>query len=147
MLRRVVLTRDPVEAALAALDPPWSGAPPSPSGDLPPEHPLHGAVGAWLDFFGVVRATEDDQPLIALDYEAHQKMAQHQLEQLLGRLEARYPLLAVLVVHRLGVVPVGESSLLVRIFSAHRKEALEACASLIDELKTWVPIWKHPVRG
>jgi len=143
----VVLTRDPVEAALAALDPTWATDPPSPSGDLPPGHPLHGATGAWLEFYGVVRASEDDHPIVALDYEAHPEMAQHQLEQLLSRLETRYPLLAVLVVHRLGVVPVGTASLLVRILSAHRKEALEACASLIDELKHWVPIWKHPVRG
>lgn len=104
-----------------------------------------GADGAWLDFYGLVRDTEPDGAVItAIDYEAHVAMAVHQIHRILDRLEARYPLSAVALVHRIGPVPVGVPSLLVRILAPHRGEALAACALLIDELKRDVPIWKHP---
>lgn len=141
MERIVVVTEAPLEAALAegvARGEPGSGL-------LTASVVADGAVGAWLDFYGVVRAAEPDGTLLAgLDYEAYVPMAVHQLHLLLDRLEPRYPLSGVAVVHRIGFVPVGEPSLLVRILSPHREEALAACAQLIDELKREVPIWKHP---
>ena len=138
MRAMVVLTPDAIPEALASLTEPWSAAPGT--GD--------GSVGAWLDFYGIVRAEEPEAggaAIRALEYEAHEEMAVHQMEKILADLASKYPLRAVLVVHRLGVVPVGEPSLLVRILSPHRGEALAAAASFIDELKKWVPIWKHAV--
>ncbi len=124
---------------------------------------LYETSGAWLDFYGVVRDREDPEdsgptehettayraeghPITAIEYEAHEEMAVHQMERILNELASKYPLNAALVIHRIGRVPVGEASLLVRILSPHRTEALGACAEFIDELKTWVPIWKHPER-
>ena len=110
-------------------------------------NPAHawGSDGAWLDFYGIVRGAEPDgSPIAEIEYEAHPAMAEHQIHLILDRLETRHPLSALLVVHRIGTVPVGEPSLLVRILSPHRGEALRACTELIDELKRDVPIWKHP---
>ncbi len=81
----------------------------------------------------------------AIDYEAHEDMAVHRMERILEELGSKHSLTAALAIHRIGVVPVGEPSLLVRILAPHRGEALRACAEFIDELKTWVPIWKHPI--
>lgn len=104
-----------------------------------------GLDGAWLDFYGIVRDAEADGSRVeAIDYEAHVAMAEHQIHRILDRMAVKYPLSAVVLVHRTGIVPVGEPSLLVRILSPHRGEALEACAELIDDLKRDVPIWKHP---
>lgn len=156
MRSHVILTREPIEAALAALGSSWAAGP----------EVLGGAAGARLDFHGIVRRFEDgedhcghpehsDTPpaveppapfaISAIDYEAHEEMARHQIRRILAELDGKYPLEAMLVIHRIGLVPVGEASLLVRIFSGHREEALRACAEFIDQLKRWVPIWKHPV--
>jgi len=51
----------------------------------------------------------------------------------------------MLVIHRIGRIPVGEASLLVRVLTPHREEGLQACRDFLNQLKTWVPIWKHPV--
>ena len=91
-------------------------------------------------------AGEAATPIVALAYEAHEEMARHQLEKILLRLSEKYPLQATLVIHRLGIVKVGEASLLLRLLAPHREEALRACAEFIDELKRWVPIWKQVVR-
>lgn len=138
----VQIVEEPLEAALASLAPEWRGAAPGRVG----ETPWQGDAGAWLDFWGIARATEDGAPIRALRYEAHPTMAVHQVEEILRRLPERGKILAFLVLHRLGEVPVGEPSLLVRILSPHRAEAITACATFIDELKKWVPIWKHAVR-
>lgn len=133
---------------LAGLPEPWTIEPGRPAGVTRGRGASAGPVGAWLEFYGIVRdlepAGEQDERIAAIEYEAHERMALHQLERILDRLEPRYPLEAVLLVHRIGRVPVGEPSLLVRVLSGHRREALDACAELIDELKRWVPIWKHP---
>ena len=74
-------------------------------------------------------------------------MAEHQFRKLIAETKRRWPLKRLRVVHRLGVVPVGEASLLVRAEAAHRGEAFAATQFLIDELKQPVPIWKWPVSG
>jgi molybdopterin synthase catalytic subunit len=140
----VELTGTTIARALAGLGEAWNPAPES-EGSGP------GRTGACLDFYGIVRgmeATEENpagSPIVALEYEAHEAMARRQMELIIERLGESYPLEAMLVIHRTGLVPVGEASLLVRILSPHRGEALRACAEFLDQLKVWVPIWKHPV--
>ena len=161
----VQLHQEPIEARLATLDAEWRVAELS-AGSLRERGPLQGSVGAWLDFYGIVRELEDPRhrcgprregdaphehdespfPVRALRYEAHEAMAVHQITKILERLGTEHGLEAALVLHRIGEVQVGEASLLVRILSPHREEALRACAQFIDELKQWVPIWKHAVR-
>ena len=128
MEREIVITREPIDAVLGSN-----------------RIQADGRDGAWLDFYGIVRDTEPDgTPLHGIDYEAHETMAEHQLHLILDRVGSRHPISRVVLVHRIGLVPVREASLLVRILSPHRQEALTACAEIIDELKQDVPIWKHP---
>ena len=106
-----------------------------------------GDVGGVVEFWGIVRDREDGQPIAALEYSAKRDMAEHQFRKLIEETKRRWPLKRVRVAHRLGVIPVGEASLLVRVEAAHRGEAFAAAQFLIDELKQKVPIWKRGVPG
>jgi molybdopterin synthase catalytic subunit len=112
-----------------------------------PAEPVAGNVGGIVVFYGIVRDREDGRPITALEYTAYREMAEHQFRKLIAETKRRWPLKRLRVVHRLGVVPVGEASLLVRAEAAHRGEAFAATQFLIDELKQTVPIWKWPVSG
>ena len=107
--------------------------------------PLAENTGAVVRFLGVVRGTEDAQPIRAIDYQAFQRMAEHQFGLLFGELEKRWPIHSIHVVHRIGLVNAGEPSLWVEVTAAHRAEAFAAAQFLIDEMKRVVPIWKKPV--
>jgi molybdopterin synthase catalytic subunit len=109
--------------------------------DLPGADPSAGAI---LDFRGVVRGLENGQAIRGIDYEAHETMAQSQLERIGHGAAGKFDLRGVLIRHRIGFVAAGDASLVVRLTSAHRGESLKAMVWLIDELKTNVPIWKHP---
>ena len=108
--------------------------------------PLSGEseAGAVVDFWGVVRGWEDGAEITGIDYEAHRIMAEHQLRAVAEATREKFDLPRVLLHHRVGFVPVGEASLLVRLTSGHRAEAFAAGKWLVDELKKRVPIWKHP---
>jgi molybdopterin synthase catalytic subunit len=90
---------------------------------------------------------ESESSITAIDYEAFHKMAEHQFHLLFDEMENRWPIESVRLVHRLGVVKVGEASLWVEIVAPHRAEAFAACQWLIDEMKRVVPIWKRPIAG
>jgi molybdopterin synthase catalytic subunit len=102
-------------------------------------------MGAAVQFLGIVRGSEEGSAISAIEYDAHQRMAEHQFNLLFDELEKRWPLESVRLVHRLGVVKVGEPSLWVEVVSPHRGEAFAACQWLIDEMKRVVPIWKKPL--
>ena len=104
----------------------------------------HG-MGAAIYFLGVVRETEGEEKISAIEYEAFQKMAGHQFEIIFQEIEKRWPIESIHVVHRVGVVKVNEPSLWVQVIAPHRSEAFAACQWLIDEMKRAVPIWKKPV--
>jgi len=102
-------------------------------------------AGATLAFEGIVRPTEDGQPLIAIDYEAYEPMATKVLARIATRSREDFGLLGIVVEHSRGRVAVGECSFRLRVASLHRKEALAAMDRFIDELKCDVPIWKKPI--
>ena len=102
-------------------------------------------IGAVVCFVGVVRGREDDKVITAIEYEAFQKMAEHQFNLLFDEIAKRWPVESVRLVHRIGVVKVTEPSLWVEIVAPHRGEAFAACQWLIDEMKRIVPIWKRPL--
>ena len=106
---------------------------------------MSSGVGAVVSFLGVVRGDEEGNAISAIEYEAFQRMAEHQFHLLFDELERRWPIESVRVVHRLGVVKVNEPSLWVEVVAPHRGEAFAACQWLIDEMKRLVPIWKKPV--
>ena len=106
---------------------------------------MSSGMGAVIYFLGVVREAEGAEKISAIDYETFQKMAEHQFNLLFDEMEKRWPVESVRLVHRLGIVKVGEPSLWVEIVAPHRGEAFAACQWLIDEMKRVVPIWKKPV--
>lgn len=104
--------------------------------------------GAHAWFAGVTRRktkAADGQIRITatLHYEAHQTMALKELQQLADQAQKQFDLLKVIIVHRLGEVPLGEASVLVGCCSAHRKDAFQALPWIMDRLKEDVPIWKR----
>ena len=106
---------------------------------------MSGGMGAAVYFSGVVRGSEDTQPISAIEYECFRPMAEHQFHRLFDELERRWPVESIRLVHRIGVVKVNESSLWGEVIAAHRGEAFAACQWVIDEMKRVVPIWKRPV--
>jgi len=102
-------------------------------------------MGAVVSFLGVVRGIEEGKAISAIDYEAFEKMAQHQFNILFEEMAKRWPIESVRLVHRIGVVKINEPSLWVEIVTPHRGEAFAACQWLIDEMKRVVPIWKKTI--
>jgi molybdopterin synthase catalytic subunit len=103
------------------------------------KRPEDGAVTA---FEGIVRNHSRNRRTLYLDYEAYEPMALRQLEELAEQALQRFAVREVAIVHRLGRLQIGETSVLIVVASAHRAAAFDACRWLIDTLKKTVPIWK-----
>ena len=101
-----------------------------------------GEDGAVLVFEGIVRNQTRGRRTLFLDYEAYEGMALQQMEALAHEALVRFQIRDLALVHRLGRLEIGETSVLVAVASAHRGAAFEACRWLIDTLKRKVPIWK-----
>jgi molybdopterin synthase catalytic subunit/molybdopterin converting factor small subunit len=101
-----------------------------------------GEDGAALIFEGVVRHQTRGRRTLYLDYEAYEEMALAQMESLAAEALKQFPVRDVAIVHRLGRLEIGETSVLIAVASAHRAAAFDACRWLIDSLKRSVPIWK-----
>jgi molybdopterin synthase catalytic subunit len=102
--------------------------------------------GAVASFIGIAR---DDEGVAALELEHYPAMTEASLNALVDEAFVRWSLLGAVLIHRVGVISVGEPIVLVGTAANHRAEALEACAFLIDRLKTDAPFWKkeHHVDG
>jgi MoaE-MoaD fusion protein len=98
--------------------------------------------GAIVVFDGIVRNHSRNRATRYLEYEAYEAMALRQMEDLAAQALTRFAIRDVAVVHRLGRIEIGESSVLIAVFSAHRAAAFDACRWIIDILKQTVPIWK-----
>ena len=101
-----------------------------------------GADGAVCVFDGIVRDNTRGRRTLYLEYEAYEEMALTQMRGLAEEAVEKFGVREVAVVHRLGRLEVGETSVLVVVASAHRGAAFEACRWVIDSLKKTVPIWK-----
>ena len=101
-----------------------------------------GEDGAAVVFEGVVRNQTRGRRTLYLDYEAYEEMALGQMEQLAEQALKQFQVRDVALVHRLGRLEIGETSVLIAVVSAHRAAAFDACRWLIDTLKRTVPIWK-----
>jgi MoaE-MoaD fusion protein len=101
-----------------------------------------GEDGAVVVFDGIVRNNTRGRRTTHLFYEAYEQMALEQMRKLATEAHERFPIREVLLVHRLGELAVGETSVLIVVASAHRGAAFDACRWLIDTLKSTVPIWK-----
>ncbi len=102
-----------------------------------------GADGAVCVFDGIVRDNTRGRRTLYLDYEAYEAMALEQMRGLAAEAAVKFGVREVAILHRLGRLMVGETSVLIVVASAHRGAAFEACRWVIDTLKKTVPIWKR----
>jgi molybdopterin synthase catalytic subunit len=101
-----------------------------------------GGVGGIATFVGTVRDQNLGKTISQLEYTAYEPMAQKEMEHICGEALERFGLGDVRVIHRLGVLQVGEVAVSIACGAAHRQAAFDACQFVIDELKARVPIWK-----
>jgi molybdopterin synthase catalytic subunit len=100
------------------------------------------ADGAAVIFDGVVRDNTRGRRTLYLEYESYEAMALKQMESLAAEARTRFGVRSASIIHRLGRLEIGETSVLIVVASAHRGAAFDACRWLIDTLKKTVPIWK-----
>ena len=101
------------------------------------------AAGAVVTFLGTTRNQNEGRRIVRLEYEAYARMATREMGVLAAEATRRWRLRKVAMVHRIGVVPVGEARVGIAVSAGHRPEAFAACRWLIDRLKEIVPIWKR----
>ena len=123
-MRRIAIVRDPIDSKAVASR---------------LRQPEDGAVAV---FEGIVRSHSRGRKTLFLDYEAYEEMALKQLQSLRESALSRFQIRDAAIVHRLGRLQIGETSVLIVVASAHRAAAFDACRWLIDTLKRTVPIWK-----
>src|SRR5215470_1151313 len=99
--------------------------------------------GAVVAFEGTARNNTRGRRTLYLDYEAYEAMAETELRRLIAEARSRFAIRDASIVHRLGRLEIGETSVLIVVASAHRAAAFDACRWLIDTLKKTVPIWKR----
>ena len=126
VLRLVAVSADPLDEALheAAVD--------------------HPRAGARVVFCGVVREHDHDRSVVELEYQGHPS-AESVLAGIAEEFAAEPEILAIAVSHRVGVLAVGDIALVAAVSTAHRQAAFSACARLVDEVKSRLPIWKRQV--
>ena len=102
-------------------------------------------AGARVSFVGTVRELGQAARVAAIEVEHYPQMTERELERIATEARHRYDLLDVLILHRVGRLEAGDRIVLVVVWSLHRKAAFEACASIIDVLKTRAPFWKKEI--
>ena len=103
---------------------------------------VRGKFGSVVEFSGMVRELERGNKISTLNYQAYAGMAEKVFREIIERLAARYPVMAVKVIHRTGKVPVGDAAIYLAVVSQHRAEGLQFAAEFMDVIKQEVPIWK-----
>jgi molybdopterin synthase catalytic subunit len=102
-------------------------------------------AGAIATFIGTTRAHSRGRDVVQLEYEAYEGMAEAEMERIAADLFERHDLIAIAIHHRVGVVGIGDTSVVIAVSSVHRASALAACAEAIDTLKGTVPLWKKEI--
>ncbi|HEY1295911.1 MAG TPA: molybdenum cofactor biosynthesis protein MoaE [Chloroflexota bacterium] len=103
------------------------------------------ADGAVIVFRGVARRHSRGREVVHLEYEAYPEMAEKVMAQIGEEMRSRWPISRVAIVHRTGVLEIGQASVVIAVSAPHRAEAFEAASYAIDRLKQIVPIWKKEV--
>lgn len=99
--------------------------------------------GAALLFVGIVRNHNDGRSVGHLSYDSYAEMAERVLEEIVEEAESRWSVGGIAVVHRIGRLEIGETSVAIAVAAPHRGEAYEASRYIIEELKKRAPIWKR----
>lgn len=103
---------------------------------------MRSSDGALAVFEGIVRDHHNGRPVTEILYEAYRPMAEKEMVKIVASVSARYPGVSIRALHRLGLLQVGEASIVIACSSSHRAEAFDACREVIDRVKETVPIWK-----
>ena len=103
---------------------------------------MRSSDGAYVLFEGVVRNHHEGNAVESIFYDAYRPMAEKEIDAIVRDIAARHPDVALAVVHRLGHLVVGDSSIAIVAAAPHRAEAFEAARMMIDRIKETVPIWK-----
>ena len=103
------------------------------------------ADGAVCVFLGVARKFSRGREVVHLEYEAYPEMAEKVMAQIAEEVKSRWPVSGVAIVHRTGVLEIGQASVAIAVAAPHRGEAFQAAQYAIDRLKQIVPIWKKEV--
>lgn len=106
---------------------------------VPPE------CGATVTLDGYIRQFTKGRETLHLVYEAYEPMALKEMEKLIAAAKGQFEVSTIGIVHRLGKLDIGETSVVISVAAPHRKAAFAACEWLIRELKRTVPIWKKEV--
>lgn len=101
--------------------------------------------GATVTLDGYVRRFTRGRETLYLEYEAYEPMAIKEMKKLIADARGRFEIASVGIIHRLGKLEIGETSVAITVAAPHRRAAFEACEWLIRELKRTVPIWKKEV--
>ena len=101
------------------------------------------AIGAIVTFLGTTRDISEGKRVSKLEFEHYPGMAEKKLADIREKALKDYGVIDVIIVHRVGVLPVGENIVLIAVAAGHRDKAFRACRFCIDELKRITPIWKR----
>jgi len=98
--------------------------------------------GAVVTFDGIVRNNFDGRSVRYLEYEAYAAMAEKKLAEIGAEMQHKFAIGAIAMVHRIGRLEIGESSIVIAVAAPHRHAAFEACSYAMDRVKAEVPVWK-----
>lgn len=104
-----------------------------------------GKTGAICAFIGLVREFGDQSGVDAIELEHYPGMTEKQLQNIVAQAEARWPMLASYIVHRVGKLELDEQIVAVAVSSSHRDAAFAACSFIMDYLKRDATIWKKEI--
>ncbi len=102
-------------------------------------------AGAITHFIGTVRTHNMGKKVVALEYEAYKVMAVKKMEEIAKIAKEKWNTEKIIIVHRTGLLKIGDIAVMIAVSTKHRREAFEACEFLIEELKKVVPIWKKEI--
>lgn len=102
-------------------------------------------AGAIDVFVGTVRNHNNAKEVIRLEFETYDVMAVKKMEELANKARERWNIEKIVMIHRKGVLQIGDVAVVIAVSTPHRAASFEACQWLIDTLKTVVPIWKKEI--
>jgi len=109
------------------------------------DHVSDGSVGGIDVFIGTVRDATKGKKVVALDFEAYEKMAISEFEKIVQQAKEQCSIHKVAILHATGRKKIGELAVVIAVSAAHRDAAFKACRYIIDTLKQTVPIWKKEI--
>ncbi len=102
-------------------------------------------AGAFTSFEGWVRNHHQGKKVVALEYEAHQKLGQKEASLILAETKKQFDIIDAHIAHRVGLLKVGDMAVWIGVTAPHRDHAFKACRYIIDEIKIRLPIWKKEI--